>query len=188
MVGIQSYAKEKWCAIYCLYNCGGHTLRYKLLLESFSPCSDPKWKKGPPLIVRRTNHPAPPHLCKHCFIHLEFPAFPFLLMYSFPAFNINIKYYHPGKLWWLRSKESTCQCRKHGFGPWVRKISLRRKWQPTLVFLPGKSHGQRTLAGYSPWGHKESDTTVCKHTHTHTCAWYCTVLSALSQLTPYAQT
>ena len=37
-------------------------------------------------------------------------------------------------------------------GPWVRKILWRRKWQPILVFLPGKSHGQRSLAGYSPWG------------------------------------
>ena len=46
---------------------------------------------------------------------------------------------------------------------WVRKIPWQRKWQPTPVFLPGKSHGQRSLVGYSPWGHKESDTT--KHTH-----------------------
>ena len=43
--------------------------------------------------------------------------------------------------------------------PWVRKISWRRKWQPTPVLLPGKFHGQRSLAGYSPWGCKESDTT-----------------------------
>ena len=43
--------------------------------------------------------------------------------------------------------------------PWVRKIPWRRKWQPTPVFLPGEFHGQRSLAGYSPWGHKESDTT-----------------------------
>ena len=35
----------------------------------------------------------------------------------------------------------------------------RRKWLPTLVFLPGESHGQRSLAGYSPWGHRESDMT-----------------------------
>ena len=40
-----------------------------------------------------------------------------------------------------------------------RKISWRRKWQPNLVFLPGISHGQRSLVGYSPWGHKELDTT-----------------------------
>ena len=42
---------------------------------------------------------------------------------------------------------------------WVRKIPWRRAWQPTPVLLPGESHGQRRLAGYSPWGHKESDTT-----------------------------
>ena len=40
------------------------------------------------------------------------------------------------------------------FGPWVRKISWRRKGQPTAVFLPGESHGQRSLVGYSPWGHR----------------------------------
>ena len=40
----------------------------------------------------------------------------------------------------------------------------RRKWQPTPVFLPGESHGQRSQAGYSPWGHKESDTTECLNT------------------------
>ena len=52
------------------------------------------------------------------------------------------------------SKESACQCRRPGFYPWVGKIPWRRKWQPTSVFLPGKSHGQRSFAGYSPWGHK----------------------------------
>ena len=46
-------------------------------------------------------------------------------------------------------KESACQCRRHGFVPWVGKIPWRRKWQPTPVFLPGKSHRQRNLAGYS---------------------------------------
>ena len=69
--------------------------------------------------------------------------------------------------WWLSSKESTCQfrrCRRnigdvYGFDPWVGKIPWRRKWQPILGFLPGEFHGQRSLAGYSPWGHKELDTT-----------------------------
>ena len=59
-------------------------------------------------------------------------------------------------------KEPACQCRRHkrhGFGPWVRKIPLRRKWQPIPVFLPGKFHGQRSLTGYSTRGHKESDMT-----------------------------
>ena len=58
-------------------------------------------------------------------------------------------------------KELACQCRRHkthGFHPWVGKIPWRRAWQPTPVFLPGESHGQRSLVGYSPWGHKESDT------------------------------
>ena len=50
------------------------------------------------------------------------------------------------------------------FDPWVRKIPWRRAWQPTPVFLPGESPGQRNLVGYGPWGHKESDTTeVTKH-------------------------
>ena len=46
------------------------------------------------------------------------------------------------------------QCRRRGLIPWVGKIPWERKWQPTPVFLPGKSHGQRSLAGYSPWGHR----------------------------------
>ena len=61
--------------------------------------------------------------------------------------------------WWLSGKESACQCRRARFCPWVKKIPWRREWQPTPVFLPGESHGQRSLEGYSrPWGHKESDT------------------------------
>ena len=43
-----------------------------------------------------------------------------------------------------------------GFDPWVKKILWRKDWQPTPVSLPGESHGQRSLVGYSPWGHKES--------------------------------
>ena len=50
-------------------------------------------------------------------------------------------------------------CRRHKFDPWVRNIPWKGKWQPTPVLLPGKSHGQRSLVGYSPWGYKESDTT-----------------------------
>ena len=59
-------------------------------------------------------------------------------------------------------KEPACQCRRHkrqGSDPWVRKIPWRRAWQPTPVFLPGESHGRRSLADYSPWGRKESDMT-----------------------------
>ena len=56
--------------------------------------------------------------------------------------------------WWLSGKDFSCQCKRRGLSPWVRKIPCRRKWQPTLVFLLGKFHGQRSLVGYSPWGHR----------------------------------
>ena len=49
--------------------------------------------------------------------------------------------------------ETTCQCRRdkrHGLDPWIGKVPWRRAWQPTLVFLPRESHGQRSLVGYSP--------------------------------------
>ena len=49
--------------------------------------------------------------------------------------------------------------RRRGFDPWVRKIPWRRAWQPTPVFLPGESQGQKSLVGYSSWGHKELDMT-----------------------------
>ena len=68
---------------------------------------------------------------------------------------------------WHSGKETACQCRRRQFDPWVKKIPWRRKWQPTLVSLPGKSHGQRSLAGYSPLGHKESKRT--KQLSTATC-------------------
>ena len=63
---------------------------------------------------------------------------------------------------WHSAKEFTCQCRRHErckFYPWVRKILWGRKWLPTPVFLPGNSHEQRSLVGYSAWSQKESDTT-----------------------------
>ena len=62
----------------------------------------------------------------------------------------------------VSGKEPTCQCKRYkrrGFNPWVRKIPWRRAWQPTPVFLPRESHGQRNLTDYSPWGCKELDTT-----------------------------
>ena len=59
----------------------------------------------------------------------------------------------------LSSKESTCQCRRCSLDSWVGKIFWRRKWQPTVLFLPGKYHGQKSLVGYSPWSPKESNKT-----------------------------
>ena len=64
---------------------------------------------------------------------------------------------------WLRGKEPARQCRRPrrpGFDPWVERIPWRRIWQPTPVVLLGESHGEKSLAGYSPWGRKEPDMTV----------------------------
>ena len=60
------------------------------------------------------------------------------------------------------TNKSTCQCRRyerHRFDPWLRQMPWRMAWQPTPVFLSGESHGQRSLAGYSPRGCTESDMT-----------------------------
>ena len=55
--------------------------------------------------------------------------------------------------------------KRHGFNPWVGKIPCRGRRQPIPGFLPGESHGQRSLVGYSPRGHKEADRTeVTQHT------------------------
>ena len=51
------------------------------------------------------------------------------------------------------------QCGRAGFDPWFGKVPWRRAWQPTPIFLPGEFHGQRSLAGYSPWDCRESDMT-----------------------------
>ena len=77
---------------------------------------------------------------------------------------------------WLGGKESDCQCRRcrrlH-VDPWVKKITLRKKWQPIPIFLPGKFHEQGSLVSYSQWGHKRvgrdwATESTYTHTHTHT--------------------
>ena len=65
-------------------------------------------------------------------------------------------------------KNPQCRrCRRQVFNPWVRKIPWSRKWQPAPIGFPGKFHGERNLAGYSTWGHTESDTTenACMHSY-----------------------
>ena len=78
---------------------------------------------------------------------------------------------------WLTDKESACQYRRHKFHPWVRKIPWRRKWQPTPIFLSGKSHGQRSMADYSPWGHKkvrhDLETKQQQYTYIYVCVCVC---------------
>ena len=58
--------------------------------------------------------------------------------------------------------------KKCRFDPWVKKICCRKKWKPTLLFLPRKSHGQRSLVGYSPWGcNRDTTKHTCTHVHSH---------------------
>ena len=88
-----------------------------------------------------------------------------------------------GLLSWYSGEESASQCRRPkrlGFDSWVRKISWRRKWQPPQVFLLGKSHGQRSLGGCNPWGHKESDILEWLSTHTSYLSAYFNLGSLLS--------
>ena len=94
--------------------------------------------------------PLPYFIWSHFFGSYYGPAFTLAFVPSQPPHQ---------ESWWLGSKEPFCQCRRHRFNSWVGKISWVRKWQPTPVFLPGKSHGQRSLVGNSPWGRKESDMT-----------------------------
>ena len=104
--------------------------------------------------------------CYHCFpIYLS----------GFPIYRVGVMNLHthththigvPQLVQWVKNLPKH---RRHEFDSWVRKIPWKRVWQPTLVFLHGECHGQRSLVGYSPWYHKESDTTaVTEHTHTHT--------------------
>ena len=81
-------------------------------------------------------------------------------------------------------KKTTCSCRRHrrcGFVHWVKDIPWRRKWQPTPVFLPEKSHGQRTLVSYRPWGCKASG--AAEHTHlchiTFDICIYCEIITII---------
>ena len=68
-----------------------------------------------------------------------------------------------GPPWWLRGQSICLQCGRPGFDPWVRKTPWRRAWKPTPIFLPGESHGQRSLVGYSPQRRKELDTNERPH-------------------------
>ena len=86
--------------------------------------------------------------CPHCKVLLCYKT-------SRSFFGGTQETWRPPK--WFSGKESACQCRRCLFDPWVgKKIPGRRKWQPTLVFLPGESQGQRSLEGHGV-GHNWSD-------------------------------
>ena len=102
---------------------------------------------------------------------------PSLVYFSSSAFNIT------AHISGFLAGSSCLQCRRPGFDPWDGKIPWRRKWQPTPVHLPGKSHGRRSLVGYSPWGRKESDTTEQLHFH---CTYFlCVSAHHLSSIPEY---
>ena len=104
-------------------------------------------------------------------------------------FHISIYEGFPGS---SSGKEPTYQCRRCkrcSFDPWVRKVrkSLwRRIWQPIPVFFPGKSHGQSSLEGYSPWGRKELNMTEHVHTQLNNTicilpyVYYCTIYTSIN--------
>ena len=109
-------------------------------------------------------------LCTLCSLCLEYSppgiqrAHPAPQITFMRPFFLNLFYWNsvdwgfPGG---ASGKGIACQCRRCRrfwrlqFNPWVGKIPWRRAWHPTPVFLPGESHGQRSLAGYSPQGHQE---------------------------------
>ena len=81
------------------------------------------------------------------------------------SYRFNSIQYNLFCLFDISPKKSICKCKKCRFDHWVGKIPWKRKQQPTPVFLPGKSHGQKRLVGYGPWVYKELDTTELLSTH-----------------------
>ena len=108
-------------------------------------------------------------------------AFIYLSILWFIYFSIWQSFMYPDPLYMLKWQTSSLshrfcllcfrqwriclQCRRPGFNHWIGNIPWRREWLPTPVFLPGEFHGQRSLAGYSPMGHRELDMTKWLNTH-----------------------
>ena len=85
---------------------------------------------------------------------------------------------------WSSDKEASCRrCRRHGFDPWVRKISWNKKWQPPPVSLPEKFHQQKRLAGYSPWSCKRVGHNWATEHTTQSSYTFCTFFAFLFSLT-----
>ena len=87
-------------------------------------------------------------------IWTQFGLNPYSKNLSISALENFVFYWIKGFLWWVSGKVSACWCKGHSCDAGSGRIPWRRKWQLTPVFLPGKSHGQRSLAGYGPGGHK----------------------------------
>ena len=103
------------------------------------------------------------------FLHTTEDSAPFLLSLTVAVEMSVLLMGFPGV---SGGKESACHGRRHQFNPWVGKIPRRKEWLPTPVFLPGEFHGWRSLAGYSPWSCKESDTTAQLNHTTKRCVMF----------------
>ena len=107
-------------------------------------------------------------------LHISIRFLLFQGRYQVGLFSLSYLKYPLGGWWWSGEwgegspwhscKELPANAGDVGETPWVRKIPWSRKWPPIPVFLPGKSHGQRSLEGYSPWARKELDMTDSAHT------------------------
>ena len=95
-------------------------------------------------------------------------------------FTVNILYGLPR--WHRAKKNPPANAGGMGSNPGLARFPWSKKWQPTPAFLPGESHGQRSLPDYSPWGCKESNTTecTCAHTRTHTHTHIDTIIYEIS--------
>ena len=102
------------------------------------------WRRGP---HPRPQLPSPVETisARVCWRNTERSVF--FLLFQVPSG-------HQGLPCWLSWYRTRLWCRRHRFNSWAGKIPWRRKWQPTPVFLPGDSHGQKSLVGYSPRGHR----------------------------------
>ena len=129
--------------------------------SSYCPTSSPTFGS---VSVRNMGHSNRCVVVYHCCLILHFPNG---LWCGLPFHMLICHLYIFGFSGDASGRESTCQCRRCGFSPWVGKITWSRKRQPTPVFLPEKFHGQRSVVSYSLLGQKESDTTKRLNTHTH---------------------
>ena len=136
--GVHGAASNDLSAAACETSSTGHGNQFFLASE-LSPCCVFNTRRDPFKKMTTCRHDSPCAKGLHCLFPWEVNVFEM----GFPGGP--------------RGKEPACQCRRHRFNPWVRKILWRRKRQPTSVFLPGKSHGQKNLA-ISVHGVAESQT------------------------------
>ena len=156
----------------CLYSCPPHMVPVSgEQAEGFSHCTHLEHARNrlsetahhnPLLLVCFRSSPS--HSLIFCYLSQQGGGFYFgwPLLWGFPKGSSSIG--------------STCQSRRWRrcrFNPWVGKIPWKRKWQPNPVFLPGESHGQRSLAGYSSRGRNEWDTTEQATEHAPLFWWLC---------------